>query len=65
MNMRNASSLIGLLSLIVIVSSCGGEDCAPLQTELNETKSELANRDSLLDAIGSTFSMIDSNMLIK
>ena len=63
MNMRNASSLIGLFSLIVIVSSCDGEDCTPLQNELNETKSELANRDSLLDAIGSTFSMIDSNML--
>ncbi len=63
MNTRNASSLIGLFSLIIIVSSCGGEDCTPLQTELNEVKSDLANRDSLLDAIGSTFSMIDSNML--
>lgn len=63
MKMRNANSLIGLFLLIFIVSSCGGEDCTPLQNELNETKSELANRDSLLDAIGSTFSMIDSNML--
>jgi len=45
------------------MTSCGGEDCTPLQSELDEAKAEVANRDSLLEAIGSTFSMIDSNMI--
>ena len=55
--------MVGLISVKVSITSCGGEDCTPLQSELSEAKAEVANRDSLLEAIGSTFSMIDSNMV--
>tara|TARA_B110000046_G_C13009230_1_gene405892 strand:- start:238 stop:741 length:504 start_codon:yes stop_codon:yes gene_type:complete len=55
--------LVGLISVSVSITSCGGENGTPLQSELSEAKAEVANRDSLLEAIGSTFSMIDSNMV--
>ena len=55
--------LLLIFTGLALLTSCGGEDCTPLQTELTKVQSELANRDSLLDAIGSTFTMIDSNMI--
>ena len=63
MKLFSLNSSLLIVSISLLLASCGGEDCTPLQSELTAAKAELANRDSLLDAIGSTFSMIDSNML--
>lgn len=57
-----AHRLIVAFTLIVALSSCGGEDCTSIQAELEEVKGQLAHRDSILDAIGLTFKAIDSNM---
>jgi chromosome segregation ATPase len=54
--------MIMLLAALVL-QACGGEDCTPLTDELTKVKSELAHRDSVMDAIGTTFKAIDSNMV--
>lgn len=63
MNSIKLHSLVGIFSITFILASCAGEDCTPLQSELSQAKAEIANRDSLLDAIGNTFKMIDSNII--
>lgn len=50
------------LSTLVFLSGCS-ESCEPYQKELLETKSQLEQRDSLLNAIGSAFRMVDSNLV--
>ena len=55
--------LIFPILILTIIAACGEkQDCSPVQTELDQTKRELAQRDSILDAIGLTFQAIDSNM---
>lgn len=55
--------LIFPILILTIIAACGEkQDCSPIQIELDQTKRELAQRDSILDAIGLTFQAIDSNM---
>ena len=54
--------IVVALTLATLITACSGEDCTPVQKELEETRQTLAHRDSILDAIGITFQAIDSNM---
>lgn len=50
------------ISTFIFLVGCS-ESCEPYQKELLETKTQLQQRDSLLNAIGSAFRIVDSNLV--
>lgn len=47
---------------MLLLSSCG-EDCTPLTEERDQLQAELIQRDSVIQAIDTTFGLIDSNLV--
>jgi predicted nuclease with TOPRIM domain len=51
-----------LIVTLLLLTGCG-EDCTPLTQERDQLEAELAQRDSVIQAIGTTFGLIDSNLV--
>lgn len=45
-----------------VIMSCTTNDCKSVETELANTRQELANRDAMLDEFGTAISAVDSNL---
>lgn len=54
---------LALFAIVALLLTSCGEDCTPIKKELEEVKQELALRDTMIQQIGSTFGMIDSNLI--
>src|SRR5690606_7728272 len=52
-----------LIAFAAFLSICGcNEDCGPIRAELKEAKIKIAEQDSMMASVGSTFMQIDSNL---